>query len=361
MTHAIPDIIACRTDWYEANKPTVLKFMAGYISGTEQLVAMRKGYEDTKKMTPQYNGVLKFTQDAFGKDMIADVVLDGHGLLLDCDFAGMPGQVAFFSDKLSGFEAQMKSALDMAQAFGYVKARRGFSPSTLDWQAVANAAGVKYVVPNLSRQKINAEATKISPDENLDDRTIASFPINFEPNQEGFSIDQYGGEFERALQDASKFGGAVIVIRGHSDPTQTLVAFLKSGIAKGFIKRTGAPGSYAYYLDGKPLDLTQITTISNLIKAGSFDGTDPNPKETMQAASDLSLKRAEAVKAAVIAMAKKNNVPVDVSQLQAVGAGIADPVIAKPKNMEEAKKNMRVEFKIVRVPAESIKTEDFQY
>jgi hypothetical protein len=44
-----------------------------------------------------------------------------------------------------------------------------------------------------------------------------------------------------------------------------------------------------------------------------------------------------------------------------VGAGISDPVIAKPANLNEAKQNMRVEFRIVKVEAEAIQSSDFDF
>ena len=49
------------------------------------------------------------------------------------------------------------------------------------------------------------------------------------------------------------------------------------------------------------------------------------------------------------------------TQIQPVGAGILEPVIPKPRSMAEAKENMRVEFRIVRVPAEAIKESDFDF
>ena len=51
----------------------------------------------------------------------------------------------------------------------------------------------------------------------------------------------------------------------------------------------------------------------------------------------------------------------DVSQIRPVGAGISQPVIPRPKNIQEAEKNMRVEFRIIRVDAESLKPADFDY
>jgi hypothetical protein len=49
------------------------------------------------------------------------------------------------------------------------------------------------------------------------------------------------------------------------------------------------------------------------------------------------------------------------SQIVPVGAGVIEPVIAKPRNLEEAKENMRVEFRIVRVEAEAIAPSDFNF
>ena len=78
-------------------------------------------------------------------------------------------------------------------------------------------------------------------------------------------------------------------------------------------------------------------------------------------ALNLSLARAEAVRQAVVDFAKQQKVNLDVSQVQPVGAGILEPLVSKPRNLDEAKQNMRVEFRIVKVPAEAIKASDFDY
>jgi outer membrane protein OmpA-like peptidoglycan-associated protein len=82
---------------------------------------------------------------------------------------------------------------------------------------------------------------------------------------------------------------------------------------------------------------------------------------TMQAALTLSKKRAEAVSAALLKFASDQKLTVDETQITPVGAGISDPIIAKPRNLEDAKQNMRVEFRIVKVEAEALKTEDFDF
>jgi outer membrane protein OmpA-like peptidoglycan-associated protein len=102
--------------------------------------------------------------------------------------------------------------------------------------------------------------------------------------------------------------------------------------------------------------------LTKLIEAGAFDGSaEVNPRETMQAALNLSRSRAEAVRDSVMEYAKTKGLGIDKSQVQAVGVGIREPFVAKPANMDQARQNMRVEFRVVRVPAEATKAADFDF
>lgn len=362
MSRAIPDVYACRSDWYEKNHEFVDKFVAGYLKGCDDLVKLRKEFSTTTKLTGDYRNILQVAQTAFGKDVIPTLEVDGHSLLLDAVFVGLPGQISFFNDKgnLNGYDAKAKVAIDLATSWGYASNRMGFVPAQLDYEAIATLAGIKYEAPKIT-QRVTAESVNLFPDSNLDDRTLLTFTINFDPNQNEFSADQYGAEFQRALQAASMFGNAVVAVRGHSDPTKTLVDLIKAGTAKDVIKRTGQQGAYQYFFGGKELDLSQTEALTKLIAGGSFDGVNPSPRETMQAALNLSLSRAESVKASIVKYAESKKINLDKSQIQPVGIGILEPVVPKPKNITEAKKNMRVEFRITRVPAEAIKSSDFDY
>ena len=362
MSRSIADVYAVRSDWLAANRQTVQKFVAGYLKGTEATVALRKSFNDTNRLTPQYRSLLKMSQDIFGTDVLPTLEVDAHGLLLDCAFVGLPGQIAFFEDKgnLNGFSPKMKAALDMAQSWGYAKARAGFAPPPFDYKQIAKLAGVKYEAPTGTTSRI-AESFDFSPTAELDDQTIVSFDINFEPNQSNFSADQYGAEFMRAIQSASTFGNAVVVIRGHSDPTRTLRQLVNAGIEKGVMQRTGRPGSYRYILEGRPIDINAIDKMTELIRQGKFEGTAHKPRDTMQAATNLSFARANAVKKSLVDFAAQQGVNLDASQMQPVGAGILEPIIPRPRSLAEAKQNMRVEFRIVKVPAEAINEDAFAF
>jgi hypothetical protein len=67
------------------------------------------------------------------------------------------------------------------------------------------------------------------------------------------------------------------------------------------------------------------------------------------------------VRNAVAAYARAKGLELDPTQIQPVGVGIREPLIAKPRSADEAQQNMRVEFRLVRVPAEVLKESDIDF
>ena len=366
LSRSIADMYVCRKDFYDAHKDLVTKFVAGYLKACEEVIDLKKQYE--ARGSAEYMKLLKLTQDIYGKDAIPTLEEDAHGLLCDCTFVGYPGQVAFFTEKgnLHGFEAFQKSALHLAVSRGYAGVRAGLIPSGLDYSSpvfLSYLTKTKVVREDRFRaEAVLKEIEELSAGGGLDDRTIVAFTISFEPNQVAFSSVQYGVEFQRVVETADKYAGAVIAVRGHSDPTKTLLEFVKAGLTKGVLKRSGTRGNYRYSLRGRALSLEATGDLVKLIEEGAFDGVaGHNPRATMQAALNLSRKRAEAVRDSVIAHAGGQGVRIDKSQIQPVGVGIREPFIAKPSSMAEAKQNMRVEFRLIRVEAEATTASDFDF
>ncbi len=366
LSRSIADVYVVRKDFYDANRALVEKFVAGYLKASEELVEMKKEYE--AKGSERYLKLLKMAQDIYGKDALPTLDADAHGFVCDAAFVGYPGNVSFFRDpaNLNGFEGLNKAALDLATGRGYAKIRVALIPHDLDYHSPAFTS----LLSNLKverREKFKAEAVQkeieeLSSGGAIDDRTIYSFTINFDANQNDFTAEQYGAEFQRVIELADKYGSAVVAIRGHSDPTKTLLELVKAGMKKGVLKRTGAAGNYSYSIKGRPLDLSATAQVVELIKAGEFDG-DPehNPREVMQSALNLSKKRADAVRDALLKYAADKGARLDKSQIQPVGVGIAEPFIAKPANLDEARQNMRVEFRLIRVSAEAAAPSDFDF
>ncbi len=365
LSRSIADVYVCRKDFYDANKERVTKLVAGYLKGCEEVVELRRQHKEKPSTT--YRALLQLTQDIYGKTTIP-VLEDADGLLADCTFVGYPGNVAFFTqaNNLSGFEPFQKSALDLAVKLGYARERYGLFPSGMDYRSALFTSYLTRTTLERSEGRFNAEAVQKEIEMlntgDLDERTILSFTVGFEPNQTAFSPEQYGAEFQRVVELANRFGNAIIAIRGHSDPSKTLLDLVKAGVQRGVLKRTGTPGNYTYFLNGQPLDLKATAELTRLIETGAFDGVaEANPRETLQSALNLSRGRAEAVRDAIGQYAKGKGFELDKTQIQPVGVGIREPIVAKPSNMDEATRNMRVEFRLLRVQAEAAGASDFDY
>jgi outer membrane protein OmpA-like peptidoglycan-associated protein len=362
MSRSIADTYLVRSDYFQSNRTDVEKFVAGYLKGCEELIANKKAYDDGKGQSPAYLATLKMAQQIYGEKVLPSIEVDAHGLICDAIFVGLAGNVSFFTDpgNLNGFDAKQKRALDVVTNLGFCKDRFGFQPAGWDYQQLATTAGIAYTAPKANQPKIKAEGIDAFPD-SLDDRTILSFTISFQPNQKEFSLDTYSSDFRRVLQTASTFGNAAILIRGHADPTRTLLDFLQAGQKKGDIERRGVKGSFEYFFRGAPLDLNATAGIMKYIQDGEYNGVEPNPQLTMQVAQSLSLDRAEAVRKAIVEFAKINKINFDASQIKPDGVGIKEPLVAKPKNETDARRNMRVEFRMIKVAPESLNQSDFEF
>jgi outer membrane protein OmpA-like peptidoglycan-associated protein len=338
----------------------VKKFVTGYFRGTQELVGMRDEFEKSSKLSTKYGAVLKQAQDIFGKEVIVDLSIDGHGLLLDCEYAGVFGNYTFFKDQAFQyrFDKKLEDALDLAVRQGYATARSPFTPVDFDYKSMAAKAGVAFERPQL------AEVASLVDDpysQVVEKGTLATFDIAFKPNQVDFPIQDYREDFERAIQQASLAPSAVIVVRGHSDPTQTLLNLIKAGMAKSLIRRSGKELFIKTTAGWKPLDLTQTKNLVTMIDSGAFGSATPNPMTTMQAALTLSDHRAANVQRGIMSFAQQQGVTVNEKQIQPVGVGILDPVVAKPITEVDRGMNRRVEVRVVEVPGEMGAGGDVEY
>ena len=367
LSRSIADVYVVRKDWYDQNRELVTKFVAGYLKSCEEVIDLKKQYES--KGSKDLTKLLEFAQKTWGRDAVPTIDEDAFGLLCDCTFVGHPGNVAFFTEEnnLNGFAAFNRNSLDLAVGRGYASKRHDLLPSGLDYNS---GAFIGYLTKTAVARaaKFNAEALvdeieALSLDGALDENTVYSFTIEFAPNQMSFSDQQYGADFQKVVEMAAKYGNAAVAVRGHTDPTKTLANMVRAGLKKGTLKVVGSRSTgRKYYLQGKELDLNNTSSLVESIEAGLFDGVpEYNPRELMQAGLNLSRRRAEAVRDAVIKFAIGKGMQLDQSQIQPLGVGIKEPIVAKPTNRQEAKLNRRVEFRLVRVTPEAMNEADFDF
>jgi len=367
FSRSIADVYAVRKDFWESNPKWVTDFSVAYLKSVEEVVDLKSAYEASG--SEPYMNLLQLSQNIWGKDAIPTLEEDAHGLLSDCAFAGYPGNVAFFTDAKNrhGFADFNTRSLDLATGQGYAKKRVDLLSSPIPWEA----AEIKSRLSKTSTERterfdaeaVLSEVETLDADGVLDSRTLLSFTISFEPNQTEFDASKYAKEYARVFELADRFGNAAVVIRGHSATTLVLRDAVKAGLENGDLKRSGTAGNYQYFLGGRPLDIEDPDAMVKAIQSSNafrpVDGFDP--RKTMAAALNLSRERAGSVRESVIRHAADKGVRIDESQLQGQGVGIREPLVARPRNPDEAAMNMRVEFRLVRVSAEAITASDFDF
>jgi len=360
----IADVYAVRSDFAKSHAETVRNFAAAYLWSVEKVLDLKNAFEGSG--SDEFLGLLAATVKIYGESVLPNED-EAFGLLLDASFVGHAGNVAFFSDPKNphGFDYFSKQSNDLALKIKSAKKRRKLLSSPIDWKhSVFNglkSAGIQ------AGNRFNAEAARaeieaLTAKGALGDNTVLSFTAYFDADQQAFDQRRYKKEFDQIIKLARSYTRAQIVIRGHADSTRLVAQTLRAGLKNGQIKQSGNPGAYSYTMKGRPLDLKSGRQILELVNDPSFNslGEGNNPQEIAQAARDLSLSRAEAVRNALLAYARKKKAALDPTQLQIDGVGAREPFITKPRSAEEAAKNRRVEFAIVRVSAESASQSDYE-
>ncbi len=304
----IADVYAVRSDFFQTHRQEVESFVHGLMIASQQLKELFKNKENRtaeyKKMLGAAAEILLDSSQAAG---------DAESLYGDCEFAGFGGNVQFFGDEkwprnLNRLTEEIQSAFISIALLG---AKKPLEHAKWDYNKFrAGLTGVDDVTsPKFSEENVAKVVAKKQAMGTLEQGELFSFEIHFQPNQKDFSEDIYTDDFAKVIDLASAYGGAVITVEGHSDP-QKYSNLEKKGAA--------------------PLILTQ----------------------TRQAAKNLSINRALAVRNSVIKFAGTKGIPLDESQFTVIGHGIEAPAFPNPETKEQWLSNMRVVFRIIQIEAE---------
>lgn len=312
----IADVYAVRSDYLAANRPAVERFVNGLMRGAEQLDELvRNKSSKAAAYRATFGAAAKLLLDS------ESAIVDAEGLYADAEFVFHPGNVQFLAEP--GFPRGLANLTREAQAsFAQLGLSQGRATlADADWDYAKLAVGLKNTTesatPRFDEQQVAAVVTRRQQQGNLDEGELFSFEIFFEPNQNDFSPDLYQDAFKRVIDLASTYGGALITVEGHSDPM-------------GYLRDKKA---------GKP------EVVLSRVK---------------QSAKNLSLSRAIAVRNSITNFAEGEGITLDPSQFAVVGLGLARPRSGlcgedpcAPKSEREWRDNMRVEFRILQVEAES--------
>jgi outer membrane protein OmpA-like peptidoglycan-associated protein len=312
-SRVIADVYAVRSDYFSKNRGGVEKFVRALMKGQQQLAAQL----GRKDKPAEYQQLLTKSADLLLGTPKATA--DVEGMLGDCEFVGYAGNSQFFSGQ--GTTRSFGNLNDEIQTafagMGLVKKRVAPVAANWDYSALASALGGvpaagAAVAPKFDPQKVAAKVEKqinVEPSQWAEQGTLFQIEINFAPNQDTFSKEQYAGDFQKALSIAQTYGGSLIVIEGHADPL-------------------------------------------GILKARQNNESAAVLGQMEQQAKNLSLLRARAVRQSFLDYCQSKNVKIDESQFIAVGFGVQTPKFNPPKTKEEWAANRRVLFRIKQVEAE---------
>ncbi|GGX62564.1 nitrate ABC transporter substrate-binding protein [Saccharospirillum salsuginis] len=304
----ISEVYVVRADYLENNRQQIEAFVKTLFSAEETV------REDVVKQVVDW--------EAVGEHLLNDsgATDEAQQMWRDVETVGLQGNV----DWSVAAEARSFKALNDEIQNGLVAQGLMASAHQLkmaNWDYDAFAGGVfdqrRTSLPGFDNNKASSVVEDMKQSGELDKKALMEFEINFEPNQTSFSAADYQAKFNKVLEVAATYGGAVITVEGHSDPL-------------------------------------------NYLKMQHNGATPHELRSVQQAAKNLSMNRAIEVRDTVLDFAEEQGQTMDESQFVTLGHGIQEPKTGMcggdpcpPKTQAEWLSNMRVTFRIVNVEAEA--------
>lgn len=304
----ISDVYVVRRDFYDANRPVVDGLVQALALGEELLRA------DIADGAFDYAAVAEFFLDDSG------ALADAEGLWLDAETVGISGQTRFTDPQALRGWLSLNNEIQAAWLdLGLLQGTHGLEVIDTNWQTTAADLGLEIAetVARFDAAEVERVVTQRAAQGTLEEGSLFSFEINFQPNQNTFPVDLYQEDFERVVELAATYGGAVITVEGHSDPL-------------------------------------------NYLRQRQDGATTVELRRIQQAARNLSITRATSVRDAILEVAGQMAQPMDPGQFATLGMGITTPktgmcgsLPCAPETEDAWLSNMRVVFRIVGVEAES--------
>lgn len=302
----IADVYAVRKDFLDANRAWVEKFVKTHMAAQQAVTELLR-----KDGSPEYAALVKLNADKLLDN--PEALNDMKGLLADCTFALEGGNTDFFANKgnLTGFEPTVKRNQTWLVTQGYVAAQQTVTADLWTGKGAVATGDTGAVTAAAPRVAFKREAAQKVAAEAGDSSTLFSFEILFAANQNDFNAAQYGDQFQRALQLAATYSGAVLEIVGHSDPYRYLRMKIKDKASDDVLARQAQSGL------------------------------------------NLSLNRGNAVRDSLMAYAKGKGITFNETQFITNGKGYNEPKVSNPQSEDDLAKNRRVVFRIINIESES--------
>ena len=330
-SRVIADVYAVRKDWYLANQGRVSALAKAILDEqkvfTEYLdnIARKKAGDALK--TKQFKSLCRPLSGIF---LFDEAAVDDYILWLgiDSELAGYAGNKEFFLDTKNpvGFAATNKRIQDYYVTSGFLTGSKSLSPATFAFlqQGLTTAQPASQKPAFASAQAVRAAA------ESAEAGVLFSYTFQFPAAMADLKWNDHQSVFHTIHEKVSRYGGAVVQLRGHADN------FFYNFVS---MKRNQGERTYKRRVNG----VFQTFPL-------------PQAEEILNSASKLSHSRGFAVKRAYAKYLREyhnlSTQEMDLSRFDVKGMGAQDPVHKSPKSPKERMENMRGEVIIIGVESE---------
>ncbi|MDA9962128.1 hypothetical protein N9D63_04505 [Opitutales bacterium] len=330
-SRVIADVYAVRSDWFAANPDRVKsiaktlleeqKFFRDHLDNVgKKKSADQAKLREFKQLSRPLAGVFLFDEAA-----VEDFVM---WLGLDSELALFSGNEEFFGNDKSpvGFAAANKRIQSYYVAGGLISSQTLPAAAKFKWfesEAVpVPAVAVKPVFSSAQAVRAAAESSSAG--------TLFTYTFGFPASMADLAWRDYPDVFNTIHEKVTRYGGAVVQLRGHADNMfHNFVRMKRSRGATTYERKVG--GAF------KQFPLPQVEEVAN-------------------AANKLSYSRAFAVKRAYARYLREHHdlsaQEMDLSRFDVKGMGVSDPKHSNPSSPQQRTENMRGELIIIGVESE---------
>lgn len=333
------DTYAVRRDFLGAHPELVEAFRETHLRQQEmfmdELANIKKGRDADKKRVANFKTLCRPLAKIFNQDenAVSDYII---WVGSDLQLAGRAGNAKFFDDASPvGFRATTTRIQEFFQGLGLIE-----SPTTIAYNRPAlaerSAAGetVAKPTPAPSAAKpafASTQAVRKAAD-SAGANVMYRYTFKFPAQVSEIKWQDYPDVFSKINETVSRYGGAVVQLRGNAD-----------NFFYNFVQAKQAQGQTTYQRRIAGTDKFETLPL-------------PKPEELLNDANKLSYSRAFAVKKAYAEYVRENlhlgPDEVDLSRFDVKGMGITDPVTKNPQTPEQRAGNMRGEMVIIAAESE---------
>ncbi len=338
-SNIIFDTYAVRRDFLGDHPEIVEAFREAHLRQQEfflgELANIEKKRDADRKRVDAFKALCKPLAKIFNQDenAVNDYII---WVGSDSQVAGRAGNARFFDDANPvGFRATTARIQEFFKGLGLIE-----SPSNIAYNrpAVAerNAEGVpapKPAAPPVAPKPAFTSTQAVrQAAESANASVMYRFTFKFPAQVSDINWRDYPDVFAKINETVTRYGGAVVQLRGHAD-----------NFFYNFVLTKQRQGQTTYQRRIAGTDKFETLPL-------------PKPEELLNDANALSYSRAFAVKRAYAAYVRDNlhlgPDEVDLSRFDVKGMSITDPVVKNPTTPEQRAENMRGEMVIIAAESE---------